>query len=163
MLTIRPKGANHTLNKNREGGLNPLHVRTSILGLKDGSTTREYVSAWEPTPEELVILNLGGHVECSLIGVQPAVLLKAVDAAEPLGFDHTRESRNIDGILKLNERLRKFYCEQLDEWKRNEESGEVPIYERQKAILGLEVTNQILKLFKALKEFKDADPNTKAR
>lgn len=89
MIAKRIVGANNVLgppkgwDPSRNGPCGHLHVRVSAAG---GALRCE--SAWEPTPEELRILNAGGHVILSVVGGQPPVALYVeppgdVSAPEP--------------------------------------------------------------------------------
>lgn len=72
MIVARIAGANVNFGapKNwddaRDGPCRSLPVR-----VVDGS----YQSAWEPTPDELLMLNAGGFVVLSVVGGQPPVCL----------------------------------------------------------------------------------------
>lgn len=70
MIPIRIEGAN-VLFKAPEGlpEVKPLFVRM------EGGVC---FSRWEPTPDELELLNAGGSVELAVIGHQPPVSLIAV-------------------------------------------------------------------------------------
>lgn len=57
----------------QEGQVRDLHVK-----FIDGAS----VSRWEPTPEELELLNAGGSVELWIMGRQPPVMLVARAHAE---------------------------------------------------------------------------------
>jgi hypothetical protein len=57
-------------NDNTDGKCGHLSVRR-----EEYNGRYEFISAWKPTPEELVLLNKGGVVELGCIGVQPPVRL----------------------------------------------------------------------------------------
>jgi hypothetical protein len=64
----------------RGAGFNDLHVK-----IVAGSFS---VSRWEPTPDDLVLLNAGGSVELWVYGGQPPVLIIAqphVEVIDPGG------------------------------------------------------------------------------
>jgi hypothetical protein len=70
MLIARILGFTRELGKSQ--GFRGLPIRDEKL--EDGSPVM--VSAWEPTPQELAILNAGGKVMLSVIGTaHPPVLL----------------------------------------------------------------------------------------
>jgi len=81
VIPRRIEGANRRLtapadwNEAEQGKCFDLHVRLSLAG---GVPIAE--SAWEPTPEELAILNAGGSIVLRVVGGQPPVWL----SAEPL-------------------------------------------------------------------------------
>src|SRR6185312_6765932 len=52
------------------------HVMIAPRGME--GEVRGCVSRWEPTPDELAILNAGGSVELWVMGQQPPVALRAV-------------------------------------------------------------------------------------
>lgn len=75
MIPLRIEGATRIMKAppGYEAEVRDLHV-----AMIDGCS----VSRWEPTPDELAILNSGGSVELWVMGRQPAVALKAVPHAE---------------------------------------------------------------------------------
>jgi hypothetical protein len=81
MIPRHIAGATHALgapadwDKTRDGNCCVLHVRA----VRDGRNTR-FESAWEPTPEELALLNAGGSVILSVVGGQPPVWLEVKSA-----------------------------------------------------------------------------------
>lgn len=72
MIVARIAGATATLgapqqwDAERDGNCRSLPIR-----VVDGCCQ----SAWEPTPEELLMLNAGGLVVLSIVGGQPPVML----------------------------------------------------------------------------------------
>lgn len=54
----------------------------SCVGLAVRQEGPVWVSAWEPTPAELALLNAGGSVILSVYGGQPPVSLTVEEAAE---------------------------------------------------------------------------------
>lgn len=70
MIPLRIHGAN-VIYRGDGAEVRDLHVRV-VEG--------HCVSRWEPTPDELAILNAGGSVELWIIGRQPPVMLQAVPA-----------------------------------------------------------------------------------
>lgn len=77
MIPLRIEGATHVYRAPRglKGEVRDLHV-----AIIDGCC----VSRWEPTPDELAILNAGGTVELWLMGQQPPVALRAAPKLDPL-------------------------------------------------------------------------------
>jgi hypothetical protein len=79
MIPKRIAGATHNLGRPpgwdeaRDGNCGHLWVRVET---ENGRVAR-CVSAWEPTPEELAILNAGGSVLLSIVGWQPPVWVSA--------------------------------------------------------------------------------------
>jgi hypothetical protein len=77
MLPRRIHGTTHTFtapkdwDETRSGKCRPLHVR--VIPQEGGALVQ---SAWEPTPEELRMLNAGGSIVLTLIGAQPPVNLE---------------------------------------------------------------------------------------
>ncbi len=73
MIPRRIKNATHLLrppvdwNEARDGRCVDLAVRVNGNG--------DFESAWEPTPEELAVLNAGGSVVLRIVGGQPPVML----------------------------------------------------------------------------------------
>lgn len=67
MLPLRILGANCKIDGQ---GLPGLSVRFH---------NNVFYSAWEPTPEELVLLNSGGRVILACAGIQPYVVIKAIE------------------------------------------------------------------------------------
>lgn len=82
MIPRRIAGATHNLgapagwDPARDGHCGVLPVRAV-----DGTC----LSAWEPTPDELAILNAGGSVILQVVGSQPPVMLWAEPSVE---IDH---------------------------------------------------------------------------
>ena len=80
MICLRIQGATHRLgapkgwDDEKHGPCNALSVRLT----EDG----HFESAWEPTPEELRLLNAGQPVILSVVGGQPAVFLRVDAPAE---------------------------------------------------------------------------------
>lgn len=75
MIPLRIEGATHILRAPLGvPNILDLHVR-----LTDGDV---YVSRWEPTPDELAILNAGGSIELQIMDCQPPVSLQAVEHVE---------------------------------------------------------------------------------
>lgn len=77
MISKVIKGATHRLAKpenwnDKNGTCGHLHVRA----VPHGALVR-YESAWEPTPEELAILQAGGSIVVSVIGGQPPIAVYA--------------------------------------------------------------------------------------
>lgn len=72
MIPVRIAGTTHTMkapknwDEQKDGKCVDLHVR-----VEDGCC----LSAWEPTPAELEMLNRGGKVVLSVVGGQPPVWL----------------------------------------------------------------------------------------
>lgn len=69
------------------------HATSKMVGPPDRDDIRPlyvaeiegcFVSRWEPTPEELTVLNNGGSVELWVMGSQPPVMLTVSDP----GFDN---------------------------------------------------------------------------
>lgn len=81
MIPRRIPGTTHVLgapagwDEQRDGTCGTLPIR-----LVDGMC----LSAWEPTPDELAILNAGGSVILQVVGGQPPVMLWAEPIQEPL-------------------------------------------------------------------------------
>lgn len=75
MIPLRIEGATLIMKAppGKEGEVRDLH----IARVDDCS-----VSRWEPTPDELAVLNAGGSVELWVMGRQPPVALKVVQHAE---------------------------------------------------------------------------------
>lgn len=75
MIPLKIEGATICMKAppGMEGEVRDLHVARI-----DGA----YVSAWEPTPGELEMLNAGGSVVLWIIGGQPPVLLTVKPHAE---------------------------------------------------------------------------------
>lgn len=87
MISKRIKGARYNLgappnwDSSQDGDCGHLWVRVS----KHGPGNLLWESAWEPTPEELALLNAGGSVVLSVVGLgQPPVALY-VEPAEDEG------------------------------------------------------------------------------
>lgn len=57
------------------------HIRDLHVREIDGA----FASAWEPTPDELAILNAGGSVVLWVMGGQPPVMLTAEPSIESNG------------------------------------------------------------------------------
>lgn len=75
MIPLRIEGATHIMTAPQgHDDVRDLHVY-----LLDGEI---YVSRWEPTPDELALLNAGGSVELQIMGSQPPVALKVVRHAD---------------------------------------------------------------------------------
>jgi len=86
MIPRRISGFTHALvaptgwNEATDGNCCTLHVRMVQEG---GHVAAQ--SAWEPTPEELAMLNAGGSVILSVVGGQPPVML----SVEAVPADHS--------------------------------------------------------------------------
>lgn len=72
MIPMRIEGADLIMRGNGPG-VRDLHVKR----IDDCC-----VSRWEPTPDELAVLNAGGSVELWVIGGQPAVALQVAARVE---------------------------------------------------------------------------------
>ena len=76
MIPRRISGFTHAMgapadwNAPKDGNCCTLHVRMVRQGRHMAAQ-----SAWEPTPDELAILNAGGSVILSVVGAQPPVML----------------------------------------------------------------------------------------
>ncbi len=72
MIPKRISGATHRLGKpndwDAEENGDCVHL---LVRIEDGCVC----SAWEPTPDELAMLNAGGSVILSIVGGQPPVML----------------------------------------------------------------------------------------
>lgn len=75
MIPLRIDGATHIMKP--PAGCDD--VRDLHIVLLDGDI---FVSRWEPTPDELAMLNSGGSVELQIMGSQPPVALKVVEHAD---------------------------------------------------------------------------------
>jgi hypothetical protein len=73
MMALRIADATHIM-KGPPGDLTVYDLHVKVV---DGS----YVSRWEPTPDELAILNAGGSVELWVRGGQPPVALQVAPHA----------------------------------------------------------------------------------
>lgn len=81
MLIARVVGFTRELGKSQ--GFRGLPVRDEHL--EDGSPVM--ISAWEPTPQELAILNAGGKVMLSVMGTaHPPVALQVLMPTEAIGL-----------------------------------------------------------------------------
>ena len=67
MLPLRILGANGKI------------TGKNLPGLSVKYNNNVFYSAWEPTPEDLVLLNNGGKVILACAGIQPYVVLKAIE------------------------------------------------------------------------------------
>lgn len=67
-----------------------------------GKTIVRCTSAWRPTPAELAILNHGGVVEITLCGLQPPMMVKAVESPTPLE-EAPHDAANAGSGLTINE------------------------------------------------------------
>ena len=67
MLPLRILGANSKI------------TGTGLPSLTVKHNNNVFYSAWEPTPEELDLLNNGGRVILACAGIQPYVVIKAVE------------------------------------------------------------------------------------
>lgn len=153
MNIVRPIGTNLIFNKNHEDGLRPLPTRsTPVVGIKG---VFEFVSGWEPTPDELNKLNQGGYIEASIIHTgMPPILLSVVEAADPV--DVMEYDRLFADIDKACDRLRRFFCQVLDEWTVQEENGSTPdLFTRHHALTAIQHINKTRKAFKDLEGMKD--------
>lgn len=80
MIPRRIHGFNRMLgaplgwDKERDGSCSGLAVRV-VGDPRDGLNHVQCKSAWEPTPEELALLNAGGSVILTIVGGQPAVMI----------------------------------------------------------------------------------------
>lgn len=71
MIPLRIEGAT-----TRIAGKESLTSRGDrILGIDVVVLDGVYVTRWEPTPDELAVLNAGGSVELQVLGHQPPVAL----------------------------------------------------------------------------------------
>jgi hypothetical protein len=68
MIALHIAGATHIMKGPAD--------RADIYDLHVKKVDDSYVSRWEPTPEELAILNAGGSVELWVMGGQPPVALQ---------------------------------------------------------------------------------------
>ena len=82
MIIARIPGATRVLGKSQ--GYLGLPIRDEIRNTTvDGPETPCMVTAWEPTPEELVRLNQGACIYLTVVGVaHPPVLLEVGEPAE---------------------------------------------------------------------------------
>lgn len=56
-------------------------LRVSELNGGPGRIVKKYESAWQPTPEELEVINRGGIIILASFGSQPSVLLSVGEPA----------------------------------------------------------------------------------
>jgi hypothetical protein len=79
MIPLRIEGANAIMRAppGQEGQVRDLHV----LVVEEGDT-QHFVSRWEPTPEEIEVLNAGGSVELWCMNGQPPVFVGVRPHAE---------------------------------------------------------------------------------
>ena len=94
MIPRRIKGFTHVLgapknwNAARDGKCVGLAIRASRVRQKGPV---ECQSAWEPTPEELALLNAGGSVILTVVGRQPPVRLEVEPSIEETDRQTTEE------------------------------------------------------------------------
>ena len=64
----------------KEQGFLGLPIRDVVLHDKvEGPETPAMQTAWEPTPEELVLLNAGGSVVVTILGTVPPPMMLGVE------------------------------------------------------------------------------------
>lgn len=82
MLPLRIENADVIMKAphGHEGEVNDLHV----LKLIDDTEVVFYISRWEPTPDELTMLNNGGSVQITCMGIQPPLAITTAEHVEEI-------------------------------------------------------------------------------